>query len=306
VWKQVRREEVPKDATIITSTWAMKKKSNGAYRARLNGRGYEQIDGEHYDGMSIASPVTTDATIRITVVLMLLATWSAQIVDVKRAFLHGNLDDDEKIYMEIPEGFQDKYCVNCVLLLLRTLYGLKQAAMAFWKQLLTAMRRMGFERSKANPCLCYCWTGLGLVLWLLWIDDCLCMGPAEIVEEKKKELMKQFDCSDEGGLDEYVGCKIVMNSKENWLKFIQPVLLQSFDDEYETNDFMKFKTPMETGKVLVKAEPEERLGKSSAGVIKTNDRFCWKSCEGHAQSDETLLGLSRTWMDVETIWCTER
>jgi len=38
--------------------------------------------------------------------------------------------------------------------------------------------------------------------------------------------------------------------------------LQSFDDEYETNDLMKFETPMETGKVLVKAEPEERLGKS--------------------------------------------
>ena len=153
VWKQVRREEVLKDATIITSTWAMKKKSNGKYRARLNGRGYEQIDGEHYDGTSIASPVTNDATIRITMVLMLLATWSAQIVDVKGAFLHGNLDDDEKIYMEIPEEFEDKYCVNCVLLLRRTLYDLKQAAMAFWKQLLAAMRRMGFERSKADPCL---------------------------------------------------------------------------------------------------------------------------------------------------------
>jgi len=155
VWKRVRREEVPKDATIIISTWVMKKKSNGAYRARLNGRDYEQIDGEHYDGTSIASPVTNDATIRITIVLMLLATWSAQIFDVEGAFLHGNLDDDEKIYMEIPEGFQDKYCVNCVLLLLRTLYCLKQAAMAFWKQLLAAMRRMGFERSKADPCLYY-------------------------------------------------------------------------------------------------------------------------------------------------------
>jgi len=74
VWKQVRREDVPKDATIITSTLAMKKKSNGTYRARLNGRGYEQIDGKHYDGTSIASPVTNDATIRITMVLMLLAT----------------------------------------------------------------------------------------------------------------------------------------------------------------------------------------------------------------------------------------
>jgi len=73
------------------------------------------------------------------------------------------------------------------------------------------------------------------------------MGPTEIVEEKKKELMKQFDCSDEDGLDEYVGCKIVKNSKEKWMKFTQPVLLQSFDDEYKTNDLMEFETPMETG-----------------------------------------------------------
>jgi len=60
--------------------------------------------------------------------------------------------------MESLEGFEDKYCVMCVLLLLRTLYGLKLAAVAFWKQLLAAMRTMGFERSKADPCLYYCWT----------------------------------------------------------------------------------------------------------------------------------------------------
>jgi hypothetical protein len=49
VWKAVPKTSVPKEATILTSTWAMKKKASGVYHARLNARGYEQIDGEHFD-----------------------------------------------------------------------------------------------------------------------------------------------------------------------------------------------------------------------------------------------------------------
>ena len=49
VWKAVPKEEVPEDAKILTSTWAMKKKANGTFRARLNARGFEEIDGVHYD-----------------------------------------------------------------------------------------------------------------------------------------------------------------------------------------------------------------------------------------------------------------
>ena len=84
---------------------------------------------------------------------MLLASWIAQIVDVNGAFLYGVLDANKKIYMEVPERCESKYLENTVLLLQKTLYGLKQTAMAFWKKLLTVMRKMGFERSSADPCL---------------------------------------------------------------------------------------------------------------------------------------------------------
>ena len=88
VFKPVPINEVPRDATVITTTWAMKKKSNGTYRARLNMRGFEQREGEHYDGASIASPVTNDVTIRCALTLMIAASWAAHVVDVKGAFLH--------------------------------------------------------------------------------------------------------------------------------------------------------------------------------------------------------------------------
>ena len=41
VFKAVPVEDVPKEAKVLTLTWAMKKKTNGDYRARVNAQGYE-------------------------------------------------------------------------------------------------------------------------------------------------------------------------------------------------------------------------------------------------------------------------
>jgi hypothetical protein len=43
--------------------------------------------------------------------------------------------------------------------------------------------------------------------------------------------MERFDCKDCGDIEEYVGCKIVRT--KNSLKFTQPVLMQSYNDEFE-------------------------------------------------------------------------
>jgi glutamine synthetase type III len=82
----------------MTSTWAMKKKANGTFRARLNARGYEQIDGIHYDSHNISVPVTNDVTIRVVLTLMIMADWVGEILDVKGAFLHGDFKEGKKVY----------------------------------------------------------------------------------------------------------------------------------------------------------------------------------------------------------------
>ena len=197
-----------------------KKKANGTYRARLNARGFQQIDGVHYDGQSISSPVANDATIRIILILMVMAGWVGELLDVKGAFLHGNFENDDEIYMEVPEGFEHHYDPRYyVLLLLQTLNGLKQAALAFWKKLLMCFKSMGFDRSKADPCLYFKWTITGLVIWLSWVDDCLAVGNRDNVEKAKKQMTDRFDCDVIGKLDEYVGCKVEYNNiyKPNYL-----------------------------------------------------------------------------------------
>ena len=66
------------------------------------------------------------------------------------AFLNGELD--ETIYMRLPRGMTAKQPGE-VLLLLRSIYGLKQAARIWYKLLSAAFAEIGVTPTKADPCL---------------------------------------------------------------------------------------------------------------------------------------------------------
>jgi len=68
------------------------------------------------------------------------------------------------------------------------------------------------------------------VIWLTWIDDCLIAGDEKGVNIVKEQIKSPFDFGDVGIFNEYVGCKI--NCDEALFNFTQPVLLQSFEDEF--------------------------------------------------------------------------
>ena len=69
VFQEVHRKGLPPGAKPIDSTWACKKKSNGTLRARVNGRGFKQIPGQHYDSSSIHAPITNATSIHVILVL---------------------------------------------------------------------------------------------------------------------------------------------------------------------------------------------------------------------------------------------
>ena len=65
---------------------------------------------------------------------------------------------------------------NTVLLLTKTIYGLKQTAKAFWKILLELMNGIGFQRSKVDICVYYKWDDSGLSILASWVDDLIVTG----------------------------------------------------------------------------------------------------------------------------------
>lgn len=58
------KEKVPKNAKVVTSTWLMKKKSNGTYHVRINASRFEQCDQDYYDRLSISA---NEAMVRIVI-----------------------------------------------------------------------------------------------------------------------------------------------------------------------------------------------------------------------------------------------
>ena len=117
VFKMVLRKDLPVGTKFIDIAWAMKKKSNGMLRGRMNARGFKQVKGQHYNGTTISSPVTNSATISIVLTLMIMASMLAHVVDGKGAFLHEEFEDGEIIHMKISQGFKKHVPKESVLLL---------------------------------------------------------------------------------------------------------------------------------------------------------------------------------------------
>ena len=262
--------EVPADAKILSNVWAMKKKASGAFRARLNARGYEQVDGEHYDSHATFAPVASEMTIMIIFVLIILANWVVHVMDVKGAFLLGDFEKDRKMWMTIPKGMESKYPPGWLIFLGKTLYGTKQAARAFWNKVQEVMKLIQFLRNRADPCLYFAWTAFGLVIWLSWVDDFLVCGSEAGVLHSKEAMKEHFDCDDCGELTEYIGCKVDIDREQRTCKFSQPVLLQSFFDEFDVpSTTQKYATPAAPGEVLKKDDGSDELNATQQSLYRS-------------------------------------
>jgi hypothetical protein len=186
--------------------------------------------------------------------LIVMSAWAAHLMDVHGAFQEGKFKDREVIYMQVPQEFEQFYPKNVELLLLRTIYGLVQAALDFWRETATAFAYMKYVRSKADPCLHFKWTVAGLVIWISWVKTILVRGNVKAVLEAKTVMSQMFDCEDVGIMNEYVRCKIERDLDEPSLRMTQPVLLQSFEDEFDLTEMGKPRIPAPAGSVLNKGD----------------------------------------------------
>ena len=69
----------------------------------MNARGFKRVEGQHFDGTSLAALVTNDTSTRIMFSLMLMTGWTANLVDVKGVFLHGYFEDGVKFTWKSPK-----------------------------------------------------------------------------------------------------------------------------------------------------------------------------------------------------------
>jgi hypothetical protein len=117
---------LPRDHKAIGLKWVFKVKRDPArkivkYKARLVAKGYAQIQGVDYD--EAFAPVVRLETVRLLLALVAQGEWEVHHMDVKFAFLNGNLM--EEVYVHQPPGFANPSSAKKVLKLNKALCGLK-------------------------------------------------------------------------------------------------------------------------------------------------------------------------------------
>lgn len=90
-------------------------------------------------------------SIRILLSIATFYDYEIWQMDVKTAFLNGNLE--ESIYMSQPEGFIKQDQEQKVCKLKKSIYGLKQASRSWNIRFDTAIKSYGFEQNVDEPCV---------------------------------------------------------------------------------------------------------------------------------------------------------
>ena len=119
--------KLPAGKRALQNKWVYRLKEEDGYKkqykARLVVKGFAQKKGIDFD--EIVSPVVKMTSIRTILSLVVVEDLHLEQLDVKTAFLHGDLE--EEIYMQQPQGYEVKGKENLVCRLKKSLYGLKQA-----------------------------------------------------------------------------------------------------------------------------------------------------------------------------------
>jgi len=200
----------PPDANVIRSMWIFrhKEKSNGSFerhKARLVGNGAGQQVG--IDCGETFSSVVKPATICTILSISLSKAWFIHQLDVKNAFLHGELNDT--VYMHQPLCFKDPEHPNHVFLLRKSLYGLKQAPRAWYKRFAYFVSSIGFSQSKSDNSLFIYQKVTNTAYILLYVDDIILTASSDTLHKFIISLLSsEFAMKDLGSLNYFLGIAV--------------------------------------------------------------------------------------------------
>lgn len=222
--------KLPKGKKVLKNKWVYRLNNDGKilrYKARLVVKGFGQKKRIDFD--EIFSPVVKFSSIRVVLGMAASLNLEIEQLDVKIAFLHGDLE--EEIYMEQPQGFKEKGKENLVCKLKKSLYGLKQAPRQWYKKFDSFMVKHGYSRTTSDHCVFVKKFPDGnFIILLLYVDDMLIVGQDSMrINNLKLELSKSFAMKDLGPARQILGMKIVRDRKKGliWLsqeRYIEKVL----------------------------------------------------------------------------------
>ena len=231
---------LPKGQKVVGCKWVFKKKEGTPrieaprYKARLVAKGFTQREGIDFN--EVFSPVVKHSSIRALLAMVALHDLELEQLDVKTAFLHGELE--EQIYMSQPEGFVIPGMENHVCLLKKSLYGLKQSPRQWYKRFDTFMICNGFIRSSYDSCVYHRkLSDDSFIYLLLYVDDMLIAAKSmSQVNILKKQLSDEFEMKDLGAAKKILGMEIIRDRSVGKLFLSQQTYVEKVLQRFNMNN----------------------------------------------------------------------
>ena len=260
---------LPRGVKTVGCKWVftVKYQADGTierYKARLVAKGFTQVPGQDY-GATFA-PVAKLTTVRVIISLAASYSWPLHQLDVKNAFLNGDLH--ETIYMDPPPGFRaEGEYTGKVCRLRKSLYGLKQSPRAWFSRFSEVVLSMNFIRCQSDhTCFIHRRPDGRCVIISVYVDDIIITGDdTSGIEKVKQTLRKAFDTKDLGHLRYFLGIEVArsrrgisLSQRKYVLDLLQDTGMMGCRPASSPMD-PNFKLSLESGDLLPDATQYQRL-----------------------------------------------
>ena len=222
------------------------------FRSRLVAQGFRQTFGEDYE--EIFSPVVNYVLIRLFfVLLVVLRGWQDCHLDVKCAYLYGELDCTT--YLAIPKGWRSESNDGMVWKLQRALYGLHQSGRQWYIKLDETLKKLGFTKFRGFNCV-YFYGDFCVIM--IYVDDIVMFTPdLKCQEYCIAQLASCFDLVNLGKIQTLLGVNFLRENNRIFLS--QATYIDALTVKYK--EFVNFvtKVPGNIGQIVQSAKPGDLL-----------------------------------------------
>jgi len=229
--------DLPSGRRSIGNKWVLKIKHKAdrsieRYKARLVVKGYTQEEGIDYEDSF--SPIVKITSVRLILAIGAHMDLELYQMDVKTAFLNGELNDE--IYIDQPLGFKTKGQERKVCKLKRSIYGLKQASRQWNIKFHQVILKDGFTMMEEDHCVYLKCSNNSFIILSLYVDDILIAGNSkEMINTTKMWLSSNFEMKDIGEASYVLGVKIIRDRAKRLLGLTQETYIKKMIERYHNS-----------------------------------------------------------------------
>jgi Reverse transcriptase (RNA-dependent DNA polymerase) len=247
----------PTDRKVVGSKWVfrIKRGPDGSiqkYKARVVAQGFTQIEGIDYD--ETFAPVAKFASLRTILALATEHDLEVHQMDVKSAYLNGELKED--IFMEPPPGFDVPD--GMVLKLVKAVYGTKQGGRVWYENIRSKLESMGYERTDADHAVFIRIRDSIPSIIALYVDDITIASKSlELINQDKEALKQTYQITDLGEITWILGMHVTRDRNAGWIALSQEKYINEVLERFGKSDIRPISTPTLANEHLIKLTSPE-------------------------------------------------